>query len=251
MNEGGLPTWKLKTRQPRAEGVERRRPEEIQRAAARSGCSCAHCPLASFPVPKTHQLRPQQQARVPGHRNARLRAATKQGRPALPRARRGRGGGPSGVAPRVPGPPNYKPGVGEGVGRGWRNGRRTQDPLPPPVSNLLSLASPSRPRPAAHPPRLTSRATAEHDRSGEYEQEQQKQAGEDSHGAAGPVSSHRPPVLSAAPAVMALLFIRAPGGAGHAPRTGPCHAPSSGRGTQLTWLLGSEGWGARAAPGVT
>lgn len=136
---------------------------------------------------------------------------------------------PVGIRPARNETPYYEPEVGDGVGRGWRDRRRTQEPLPPPASNLLGLASPSRPRPAAHSPRLTSRAAAEQEGSGEHEQEKQKQAGEDSHGAAGPASGDRPPVLSTAPAVMALLFIRAPGGGGARITHGPLPRP-------LLWL---------------
>lgn len=124
-------------------GVERRRPEEIQRAAERArGAAVPTAPSPPSPKPRTHQLRPQLQARVPGQRRSpRLRAATKQGRSALPRAPHARGGGPSGTQPARAETPYYRPGVGEGVGRGWRDARRTQEPLPPPASNLRSVAS--------------------------------------------------------------------------------------------------------------
>lgn len=111
--------------------------------------------------------------------------------------------------------PYYPSGDGEEVKGGRRGRRQTQapppPPPPPPASNLPSL---SRPRPVTHCPRLTSWAASEQEGGGEHEQEKHKQAGEESHGATRPVSSPRPRMLSAAPAVMALLFIRAPGGEG-------------------------------------
>lgn len=153
-----------------------------------------------------------------GARRASLgpRAATQQGRPAQPRTPRGGGGGPGGgglLASR-PAAPYHQPGDGEEVKGGQRGGRRTQEPPPPPpASNLRSLASPSRPSPVTHCPRLTSWAASEQEGGGEYEQEKQ-QAGEESHGATCPIPTPRPRMLSAALAVMALLFIRAPGGEG-------------------------------------
>lgn len=216
MNEGGLLAWKLKTRQPRAEGMgvewRWRQPEKIKRAAASSGRSRAHGPS---PPPSSRGPTGCGCGRGSGARRASPSppAATQQGRPALARTPRGRGGGPGGgVSPRAPFGPYDPSGDREEVKGGRRGGRRTHEPPPPPPAS--NLPSPSRPSPVTHCPRLTSWAASKQEGGGEHEQEKHKQAGEESHGATRPVSSPRPRMLSAAPAVMALLFIRAPGGAG-------------------------------------
>lgn len=214
MNEGGLLAWKRKTRQPRAAGWgwSGLKAAGRNRAAARSGFSRARCPLSSLLQPgpagsdRSCGRRPGRQAQAPARAPSEVarqyRALRVEAAEAPPEPR-----------PTCPAAPTTSQGD-EKVERGGRGGRRTQEPLPPPALNLPSLASPSRPSPATHSPRLTSTAASEQEGGGEHEQEKQKQAGEEPHGAARSVSTGRPRELSAAPAIMALLFIRAPSGEG-------------------------------------
>ena len=213
MNGDGLVAWKRKTRQPRVKGkgVARRwrRPEEIK--PARSALQAQPCPMPPLFFLQTDPPAPNTVAGV-GPR-VKLPSGHPGRSPAQPRAPRGSGRGPNMIS--SPTGPDYKPGIEKEVEKYQRGGRRTQEPLPPPLASCLrSLAGPSLPSPATHSPRLTSRAALEQEGGREHQQEKQKQAGEESHGAAGPVSSRRPRDLSAAPAIMALLFIRAPGGEG-------------------------------------
>lgn len=149
----------------------------------------------------------------------------------------------AGTAPhsRAGGGRPTRPGVGVGVAEGGRRaGRATQGPLP--ASRLRWRRFPPGRAPPHTPLRLTSGAASEQEGGGEYEQEKQQQAGEGPHGAAGPASRLLPRVRSAAPAVMALLFIRAPGGGGAGRGTyhaAPSPRPLPGPGTPPTWLLGS------------
>lgn len=209
MNGGRLPAWRLKTRQPSAG----------RGGAGPTGAPGAAAPGRSRPAAPRPLLRPRGPASPP----ARARS------PAPPRTRAQEAG-----APR-------RPGVGVGVAEGGRRaGRATQGPLP--ASRLRWRRFPPGRAPPHTPLRLTSGAASEQEGGGEYEQEKQQQAGEGPHGAAGPASRLLPRVRSAAPAVMALLFIRAPGGGGAGRGTyhaAPSPRPLPGPGTPPTWLLGS------------
>lgn len=167
--------------------------------------------------PRTLQFWTLLQARVQGQRSKPSpRPATKQGRPDTAPHSACKGQGTAGSPAPAGAPAATSLGLGRGrreasgvdTDPGTRSGHRLQLqtcrhwhllPGHPPPHTLLSL---------------TSGAASEQDSGREHEQEKQQQAGEESHGAAGPVSSLCPGRLSAAPAVMALLFIRAPGGEG-------------------------------------
>lgn len=155
---GELLARTLKTRQPSAEGRGRggAAAAGAPRAAARSGTACPP-PL----VPRSGRGRGCRREPEP-------RAAPEQARrqrPAFACRRRGpgrlwRAGGRS--ASR-----------GSGAAeRGRRGGRRTQEPEPPPpppppASNLQSRRlPPTRPSPATHSPRLTSRVASEQESGG-------------------------------------------------------------------------------------
>lgn len=211
MNEDELLAWKRKTRQPRAEGmgVERRkrRPEEIK--PARCALRAAPRPV-SFSSKWTLQHRLQLPAQV---RESSPPAATQQGHWHSLALRVKAAEAPTGS------PATRDPTTSRGSRRRWRDtGEVDAGPRSAAAAASSfcspSLAAPSPPSPATRSPRLTSRAASQQDSGREHQQEKQKQPWEESHGAAGPVSTRRPRELSEAPAIMALLFIRAPGGEG-------------------------------------
>lgn len=111
------------------------------------------------------------------------------GRPALPRAPRGGGSGPT--ADPSPRPRLRAGGPGRGGGRpaSW-----TPDPgVAAAASFKLAIPGASFPAsPTVPSPRLTSRAASEQEGGGEHEQEKQKQAREEPHGAVRPVPCRRP-----------------------------------------------------------
>ena len=145
-------------------------------------------------------------------------------------ARRPRASSPAATSPRVQeagvrqalarGGPPCEPGVGgrgeagEGAAGPRRRRRRRSRRRRRRRRQLQTCGRGVSHPPATHSPRLTSRAASEQESGGEHQQEKQQQAGEGLHGAATPASGPCPQGLSAAPAVMALLFIRAPGGEG-------------------------------------
>lgn len=153
MNEERLPTWKLKTRQPRADGGG-------AEAARRNttGCSALRvqlCPLPPRPLPRAEDPPtpataagagpgPGEKPKARGGHQARSHGTAPRSAWKGQKPQRGFG-------PRALRPPYYKPGVGEGVGRGWRDGRWTQEPLPPPASNL-AVAGVSFPAKTRRPP---------------------------------------------------------------------------------------------------
>ena len=119
---------------------------------------------------------------------------------------------------------------------------------------------PTRPNPSTHGPGLTSWADSEQEGGGEHQQQKQQQAAEGTHGAAAPASRARPGELSASPARMALLFIRAPGEGRGTHRARPSsrpsyvggagHAPRKALATPLPDVAaGSQPWGSAGSPG--
>lgn len=151
----------------------------------------------------------------------------RSGRPALPRAPRGGGSGPTADSSLRPRLRAGGPGRGGGRPTSWK-----PDPGVAAAAASFKLAVPGGSFPASPTvpsPRLTSRAASEQEGGGEHEQEKQKQAREEPHGAVRPVPCRRLGELSGSPVKMALLFIRAPGGEGR----GTYHARTFA--TPLSW----------------
>lgn len=235
-------------------------------------------------TPRFRQMNGGRQAWKPGTRQLSAEGRAGQGAERQPRAV----SGPRALRPARPPPPTLRAGTGplQGLARGAAlragGGDGAQGPpreadgetpapggprpggrrgrLRPHACLVPRRLPPTRPNPSTHGPGLTSWADSEQEGGGEHQQEKQQQAAKGTHGAAAAASRARPGELSASPARMALLFIRAPGEGRGTHRARPSsrssyvrgagHAPRMALATPLPDVAaGSQRWGSAGSPG--